>query len=341
MQNYKQGDTRWAGYPYCNGTMAAQGCGACATANIIGRVPTEISDWLTSHGYASNQSGTYWGGIPAVLSAYGYNGIQLNYDDLRWNPNSSVVNKWKTAMASGKYYGVLLMGKGVFTNGGHYITIVKSDGDRFYVHDPAYAPRDGWHPWADFAGCVKVFYLADKKDGYTVSNPTPEVSSNWKATGTATCTDNDVNVRSTASDANNGNILGQLNKGNRFEVDGIVSDGWVHVKVGGIGTGYVYKEYVKYDGETPKPSQPTVAPSPIPTNPTSYSFKCKQITIGDTGLEVLLLQEILKARGIYKGSLDRSFGNQTYEAVRKYQQLRNFTVDGVCGTITWNDLLAI
>ena len=75
------------------------------------------------------------------------------------------------------------------------------------------------------------------------SAPTPAPTSTWKATGTATCTDNSVNVRSTP----NGTVIGQLNQGNRFEVDGQTSDGWVHVNVAGIGIGWVYGQYVKYD----------------------------------------------------------------------------------------------
>ena len=68
----------------------------------------------------------------------------------------------------------------------------------------------------------------------------------WKRTGTATCNANGVNVRSTPEEKS-GNILGQLNKGQRFEVDGKITDGWVHVKVEGLGIGYMYKQWVKYD----------------------------------------------------------------------------------------------
>ena len=65
----------------------------------------------------------------------------------------------------------------------------------------------------------------------------------WNPIGTATSTDNGVNVR----ESPNGNIIGQLGKGNRFEIDGKDISGWIHVKVANIGVGYVYKAYVKYD----------------------------------------------------------------------------------------------
>ena len=70
----------------------------------------------------------------------------------------------------------------------------------------------------------------------------------WKATGTATCTDNGVNVRSGAGMAYGS--YGVLNAGNRFEVDGQINGDWVHIKavVSGIERiGYMHKDYVKYD----------------------------------------------------------------------------------------------
>ena len=44
-----------------------------------------------------------------------------------------------------------------------------------------------------------------------------------------------------------GTIIGWLSKGNRFEVDGTKSGEWVHVKVAGIGIGYMHQNYVSYD----------------------------------------------------------------------------------------------
>ncbi len=77
------------------------------------------------------------------------------------------------------------------------------------------------------------------------------------------------------------------------------------------------------------------------TDDTKYTFTTKQIKYGSHGVTVLLLQEILKARGYYKGDLDRSYGKQTEKAVKAYQKDRKLTVDGICGQKTWNDLLAL
>lgn len=65
-------------------------------------------------------------------------------------------------------------------------------------------------------------------------------TANWTKTGIATCTANKVRVRKTP----NGTIIGKLNKGDQFEIDGTQSGVWVHVKVSGIGIGYMHQDYV-------------------------------------------------------------------------------------------------
>ena len=77
-------------------------------------------------------------------------------------------------------------------------------------------------------------------------------------------------------------------------------------------------------------------------------FEPETVQLGSTGTSVLLLQEILIARG-YKGrnskplSLDREAGDNTIYALKAYQKDRNgvLEVDGVCGPATWKDLIAI
>ena len=75
-----------------------------------------------------------------------------------------------------------------------------------------------------------------------------------------------------------------------------------------------------------------------------FMFELSQIQYGSQGVDVLLLQEILKAREIYNGELDRSFGPQLEAAVRTYQQYinahgGNLAVDGICGPATWSSML--
>lgn len=77
-------------------------------------------------------------------------------------------------------------------------------------------------------------------------------------------------------------------------------------------------------------------------------FEPKLVKLGSTGTSVLLLQEILIARG-FKGkngkalALSRKADENTIYALKAYQKSRNevLTVDGECGEKTWKDLIAI
>lgn len=77
-------------------------------------------------------------------------------------------------------------------------------------------------------------------------------------------------------------------------------------------------------------------------------FEPETVQLGSAGTSVLLLQEILVARG-FKGrnskvlDLDREAGDNTIYALKAYQKSRNgaLEVDGVCGPATWKDLIDI
>ena len=73
-------------------------------------------------------------------------------------------------------------------------------------------------------------------------------------------------------------------------------------------------------------------------------FGVGTLQYGSGGNDVLLFQEIMKARGYYQGDLDRSYGSGCQEACRRYQKEREGAagpVDGICGEKTWADLIAL
>lgn len=84
------------------------------------------------------------------------------------------------------------------------------------------------------------------------------------------------------------------------------------------------------------------------TKGVGYMFEPKLVKLGSEGTSVLLLQEILIARG-FKGkngkalTLSRKADANTIYALKTYQKSRNgvLKVDGECGKNTWKDLIAI
>ena len=91
----------------------------------------------------------------------------------------------------------------------------------------------------------KKYNLQDSAiDGYVWIDWDEEKQAEWKATGTVTSTVNDLYIRETP----NGYVLGQINKGNRVEVNGETSGKWTKVKVAGIGIGWAWTGYLTPDG---------------------------------------------------------------------------------------------
>lgn len=80
----------------------------------------------------------------------------------------------------------------------------------------------------------------------------------------------------------------------------------------------------------------------------SYMFNPETVKAGDKNTSVLLLQEILRARG-FKGKNGKALkltwtaDANTIYALKAYQESRKevLEVDGICGPATWKDLIAI
>lgn len=76
-----------------------------------------------------------------------------------------------------------------------------------------------------------------------------------------------------------------------------------------------------------------------------YTVTLQTIQNGSKGVDVLLLQEILRARGLdvkaigEKLALDQEFGGKTEKVVKWYQKERKLECDGIVGANTWRDLL--
>lgn len=330
-ENYRQADPRWSGYGYAGENMAVAGCGPTSVANIVHQLPTAVADYLTSIGGAVNGCGTNWHSIETALSHYGYSGQQLNGGSAYGSAGTSAENTWKSAMATGKYYGILLMGKGVFTKGGHYITITQYANGQCFVHDPASAARDGWHSWSDFNKCVKIFYLAKNKD-YKASTTNTNSGTSYAYTFSPESVQNGSQGLSTL-------LLQEILTARGYDTGGLDRSAG-NKTVAAIKNYQKSRKVLTADGICGAATWADLLALPK----SGGAFCLESIRKGSTGTAVLLLQEILTARGYYHLSLDRKFEDGTEKALKAYQTDRKGgagEVDGIAGAKVWKDLIAM
>lgn len=110
--------------------------------------------------------------------------------------------------------------------------------------------------------------------------------------------------------------------------------------------GFCYIDYASEMG-----GQENVDEQTVKASEPQYRIILHELKLGFRGPDVLLMEEILKARGYYKGSLDIDFGPLCKAALIKYQQDRindgmhiggaDGKPDAVCGEGTWADMLGM
>ena len=146
------------------------------------------------------------------------------------------------AKASGIWHSTPKVGALViFRKGSHVGDVQKIDSSRIYTNEGNTSSAAGV---VANGGAVrnKSYTINDPAiDGYVwIDWESYEDTATWKKTGTRVATVNDLYVRETP----NGYIMGYINKGTVVEVDGQTSGKWTHVKVSGIGTGWIWTGYL-------------------------------------------------------------------------------------------------
>ena len=79
---------------------------------------------------------------------------------------------------------------------------------------------------------------------------------------------------------------------------------------------------------------PTTAPTPVPTIAITPNPAYSTLKMGDKGNEVRKLQETLKEYGYYTAEVDGAYGNQTRQAVERFQYMHGLSADGMAGRHT-------
>ena len=142
-------------------------------------------------------------------------------------------------------------------------------------------------------------------------------------------------------------------EGNTSGASGIIANG------GGVcaksylnsqmpGTKFCTPDYSIVSNAVNKPSDINKIPSNTIQTGEKYMFNPETVKAGDKNTSVLLLQEILRARG-FKGKNGKALkltwtaDVNTIYALKAYQESRKevLEVDGICGPATWKDLIAI
>lgn len=140
----------------------------------------------------------------------------------------------------------------IFRDGSHIGSVRSYSNTYIYTNEGNTSSAAG--VIANGGSCRNKRYLRSDPviDGYVWIDWGEEktVTETWKATGTATSTVDDLYVRETP----NGYVLGQINKGNRVEINGEKSGMWTKIKVAGIGIGWAATKYLQVDGAENKPT---------------------------------------------------------------------------------------
>lgn len=134
--HYLQTDKRWKNAPYRvpgeRATIGGSGCGptsaAMAIETLTGKTytPVDACAWSVQHGYKALRAGTYQSYFTPQFAAFGIDCTPIN------GLNHA---KAKTLVNNG-YYLIALMGKGLWTSGGHYILVWDWD-DKVRINDSA------------------------------------------------------------------------------------------------------------------------------------------------------------------------------------------------------------
>ena len=140
-----QADEEWADQLYGTDPIGPYGCGPTAMAMVVASLtdtdtdPAQMSAWAAAHGYWAPRSGSYHSIVQGIAQDFGLEAVSVT---------DRTTENLYDLLTSGHIV-VALMGKGHFTNGGHFILLRGSTltGD-ILVADPISRERslEVWDP---------------------------------------------------------------------------------------------------------------------------------------------------------------------------------------------------
>lgn len=140
----------------------------------------------------------------------------------------------------------------------------------------------------------------------------------------------------------NGHIGVYIGNGLAVESTPIWKDGVQITAVRNIGekSGYTSRQWIKH-GKLPYVTYKKTASKNTSEGENTVTIELMTLEKGANGAQVKTLQQLLMAKGykLPEHGDDGDFGDETYQAVCRFQKAKGLKEDGVVGKNTWNRLL--
>ncbi len=178
--DYKQADSKWGELPYAvdgeKSTIKNAGCGPTALADVLAAIvspyicPVTLASWARMKNYKVKNNGTSYSFFVPCAAAYGANVRRLNTSNVYKKSTHSVHAQALAELQKGNWL-IACMGKGNWTNSGHYVVAYGIENGYVYINDPASSKASrACNKWELFKSQVKYYWVVEvpeniKKNG--------------------------------------------------------------------------------------------------------------------------------------------------------------------------------
>ena len=173
--SYLQTDPRWSKLPYQvpgeTATIGGSGCGPTCAAMLIETLtgqtftPEDACAWALKKGFKALNQGTYYGYFVPQFKEFDIDCQQLNSANIYGGANgaAAIHNKAFDLLKQG-YYLIACMGKGLWTNSGHFVVVWWEDG-KVMINDPASTKTERLNGDLNtFKSQVKYYWAIDARE---------------------------------------------------------------------------------------------------------------------------------------------------------------------------------
>jgi|GEM_PF-2932119 len=169
--DYKQTDPRWGGNTYAadgeTSTIKSAGCGPTALADVLAALvspyidPLTTASWARQHGYKVYKAGTSYSFFVPCAAAYGVKVRRLNTSNAYGRTTAAVHAQALEELRKGNWI-IACMGKGNWTQSGHYVVAYGYKDSMVYINDPASAKAArACNTWELFTSQVKYYWAVE------------------------------------------------------------------------------------------------------------------------------------------------------------------------------------